>query len=233
MAALRLLSAGAVQKMATDLAADFEREHGHKVELNFATAGMVRDRVAGGEAFDIVISSQEAIARLNTPGFFVEGSVRNLASTVTGLFVRAGAPKPDISTPEKFKQAILAARTFTYSDPAGGGTGGRLFVAVLERLGIRDEINRKTVFGKRGAEVVASVIDGRAEMGSTFISEIVPHEGAQVVGELPGDLRNTNGYAAGVPAASGERDAAFAFVKYMTAPATRPRWAAAGMTPAF
>jgi len=230
---IRLLSAGAVQKMATDLAADFERDTGHRIELNFATAGVVRERAAAGEAIDVVISSQQAVAALNKPGFFVAGSVTDLASTATGLFNRAGASKPDISTPEKFRQALLAAKKFAYSDPAGGGTGGRLFVAVLNKLGIKDEIDSKTVFGKRGIEVVASVIDGRADMGTTFISEIVPHKGAQVIGELPGELRDVNGYAAAVPASSAEAKAARDFIKSMTAPATKPRWLAAGMTPAF
>jgi molybdate transport system substrate-binding protein len=233
MAIIKLLSAGAVQKMATDFAADFERDTGNKVELNFATAGVVRDRVAGGEAVDVVISSQAAIAALDKSGILLPGSVADLAATATGLFVRAGAPKPDISTPEKFKAAILAAKTFAYSDPAGGGTGGKLFAAVLERLGIKDEIDRKTVFGKRGIEVVGSVIDGRAEMGTTFISEIVPHSGAQVVGELPGNLRDVNGYAAAIPKGSQRQDIAKAYIAAMTAPASRPRWTAAGMQPAF
>jgi molybdate transport system substrate-binding protein len=233
MATIKLLSAGAVQKMATDFAADFERDTGNKVELNFATAGVVRDRVAGGEAVDVVISSQAAIATLDKSGVLVAGSVSDLATTATGLFVRAGAAKPDISTPEKFKAAILAAKTFAYSDPAGGGTGGKLFAAVLERLGIKDELDRKTVFGKRGVEVVASVIDGRADMGTTFISEIVPHSGAQVVGELPGNLRDVNGYAAAIPKGSQRQDIAKAYIAIMTAPVSRPRWIAAGMQPAF
>jgi molybdate transport system substrate-binding protein len=233
MPAIKLLSAGAIQKMATDFAAEFELQTGNKLELNFATAGVVRDRIAGGEAADIVISSQSAIGELQKSGKLADGSVTNLAETATGLFNRAGTPKPDISTPDKFKAVILAARTFAYSDPAGGGTGGRLFVAVLNRLGVKDQIDRKTVFGKRGVEVVQSVIDGRADMGTTFISEIVPHAGVQVVGELPGDLRDVNGYAAAVPKAASRRDDARAFIALMTAPAGRPRWTAAGLTPLF
>src|SRR6185503_1058155 len=111
--------------MATDFAADFERDTGQKVELNFATAGVVRDRIAGGEVADVVISSQAAIAQLQNSGVLADGSVKDLAETATGLFVRKGTAKPDISTPEKFKAAILAAKTFAYSDPAGGGTGGK------------------------------------------------------------------------------------------------------------
>jgi molybdate transport system substrate-binding protein len=108
-----------------------------------------------------------------------------------------------------------------------------LFVAVLNRLGVKDEIDRKTVFGKRGVEVVQSVIDGRADMGTTFISEIVPHAGVQVIGELPGDLRDVNGYAAAVPKAAGRAEEARAFIALMTSPAGRPRWTAAGLNPLF
>jgi molybdate transport system substrate-binding protein len=233
MASIKLLSAGAIQKMATDFAADFERASGNTVELNFATAGVVRDRIAGGEVADVAISSQAAIAALDNAGVLAPGSVVDLATTATGLCVRAGAPKPDISTPEKFKAAILAAKSFAYTDPASGGTGGKLFAAVLDRLGIKDEIDRKTVFGKRGIEVVMSVIEGRAEMGTTFISEIVPHSGAAVAGELPGDLRDTNGYAAAIVKTSARQDMARAYIATMTAPASRSRWKAAGLEPMF
>jgi molybdate transport system substrate-binding protein len=233
MTTIKLLSAGAIQKMATDFAADFERETGHKVELNFATAGVVRDRVAGGEAVDVIISSQAAIGQLQKSGMLADGSVRDLAETATGLCIRAGAPNPDISTPEKFKAVILAAKSFAYTDPASGGTGGKLFAAVLDRLGIKDEIDRKTVFGKRGVEIVQSVIDGRAEMGTTFISEIVPHAGAQVVGELPDGLRDVNGYAAAISKGSPQQTVARAFIDLMTSPESRSRWASAGLNPLF
>lgn len=233
MPTIKLLSAGAIQKMATDFAADFERDTGQKVELNFATAGVVRDRIAGGEAVDVVISSQAAISDLQKAGALADGSVKDLAETVTGLCVRAGAARPDISTAEKFKTAILAAKTFAYTDPNSGGTGGKLFAAVLERLGIKDEIDRKTVFGQRGIEVVQAVIDGRAEMGTTFVSEIVPHNGAQVAGELPDGLRDVNGYAAAIPRRASYPDTAKAFIGLMISPRGSSRWLSAGLTPLF
>jgi len=233
MATIRILSAGAVQAMVTSLGVEFERASGHKLDLNFATAGKVKERVAGGEPVDVAISSQAVIAALDKAGTFVAGSVANLASTSTGLFVRAGAELPDISTPEKFKQALLSAKTFAYSDPAGGGTGGKLFAAMLERLGIKAEIDRKTVFGNRGVEVVAHVTEGRADMGATFISEVLPHSAARVVGELPGDLGDTNGYAAAIPLTAKVRDEAAAFIAALVAPQTRARWSAAGLKPLF
>ena len=104
---------------------------------------------------------------------------------------------------------------------------------MLERLGVKDEIDRKTVFGQRGVEVVASVLDGRAEMGTTFISEIVPHAGAEVVGELPGNLRDVNGYAAAVPKGSSQQAPAKAFIERMVSSQSQSRWAAAGLNPLF
>jgi molybdate transport system substrate-binding protein len=232
MATLRVLSAGAVQEMVTQLGSEFERASGHKLDLSFATAGALKERVGGGEKADVVIISESAIAALDKQGLFVKGSVKNLGRTVTGAAVRAGAAKPDISTPEKFKQALLDAKTVAYTDPTSGGTGGTLFLAVLDRLGIKDAINKKAVLGKRGLEVVASIADGRAEMGVTFISEILPNKGAQMIGELPGELRNVNTYTAAVPSGGSEKAAAD-FIAFLTAPASRARWTAAGLEPAF
>jgi molybdate transport system substrate-binding protein len=231
--AVRVLSAGAVQQMVTELGAEFEGASGLKLDLNFATAGALKERIGGGESADLVIISESAVAALDQQSLFVAGSVTDLGRTVTGAAVRAGARKPDISTPEKFKQALLGAKNVAYTDPASGGTGGTLFLAVLDRLGIRDAVNRKAVLGKRGLEVVASIADGRAEIGVTFISEILPNKGVQVVGELPGDLRNVNTYTAAIPAGSGQRDAAASFLNFLTAPGTRARWTAAGLEPAF
>ena len=105
---------------------------------------------------------------------FVPGSVTDLGRTVTGVAVREGAPAPDISTPEAFKQALLKAKTVAYTDPKAGGSGGIMFAALLEKLGIADAVNKKAVLGKRGAEVADSIADGRAEIGTTFISEVLP-----------------------------------------------------------
>ncbi len=233
MATVRVLSAGAVQQMVTELGAEFERASGNKLDLNFATAGALKERVGGGEPADFVVISESAVAALNKQNLFVAGSVSDLGRTVTGVAVRAGAAKPDISTPDKFKQALLDAKSVAYTDPASGGTGGTMFVAVLDRLGIKDAVNGKAVLGKRGLEVVASVADGRAEIGITFISEILPNRAAQVVGELPGEFRGVNTYTAAIPVSSKQQEAAAAFLKFLTAPQTRSRWIAAGLEPAF
>ncbi|HEY5217342.1 MAG TPA: substrate-binding domain-containing protein [Pseudolabrys sp.] len=233
MAEIKVLSAGAVQSMVTALGAEFERASGHKLNLTFNTAGSLRERIANGEQADLVILSESAIAALDRPGMFVPGSITDLGRTVTGVAVKEGAAVPDISTPAAFKQALLAARTVAYTDPKAGGSSGTFFAGLLDRLSIADEIKKKAVLGQRGHDVALSVADGRAEIATTFISELLPQKGVKVVGPLPGDLHNANTYTAAIPAGSAVRDAATAFLRKLTDPATAARWTAAGLEPAF
>jgi molybdate transport system substrate-binding protein len=233
MSEIKVLSAGAVQSMVTALGAEFERATGHKLNLTFNTAGALRERLRNGEQADLVILSESAIAALDKLGLFVPGSVTDLGRTVTGVAIRNGAAVPDISTPEAFKQALLKARTVAYTDPKAGGSSGTFFAALLEKLGIADEVNRKAVLGKRGHDVALSVADGRAEIATTFISELLPQKGVKVVGPLPGELHNANTYTAAIPAGSAARDAATALLRKLTDPATAARWTAAGLEPAF
>ena len=230
---IKVLSAGAVQSMVEALGQDFERASGTTLNLIFNTAGALRERIAGGEPADLVILSQSAIAALDQPGMFVPGSIINLGRTVTGVAVCEGAPVPDISTPAAFKQALLKAKTVAYTDPKAGGSGGIMFAALLERLGIADEVNKKAVLGKRGSEVAMSIAEGRAEIGTTFISEVLPVKGVKVIGPLPGELHTANTYTAAIPAGSASRAAATALLRALTNPATRARWSAAGLEPAF
>ena len=233
MPTIKVLSAGAVQSMVEALGQEFERASGTKLNLIFNTAGSLRDRVKSGEAADLVILSESIIASLDQPGMFVPGSIINLGRTVTGVAVREDAPVPDISTPEAFKQALLKAKTVAYTDPKAGGSGGIMFAALLERFGIAEAVNKKAVLGKRGAEVAQSIAEGRAEIGTTFISELLPVKGVKVIGPLPGELHNANTYTAAIPAGSASQAAATALLRALTNPATRARWSAAGLEPAF
>ena len=227
------MSAGAVKSMVVALGVEFENESGNKLDLNFGTAGSLRERIKNGEVADLVILSESAIAELTKIGFVVADSRIDLGRTVTGVVVREGAPIPDISTPQAFKQALLKARTVAYTDPNAGGSGGIMFSALLQKLGIADEINKKAVLGKGGHDVAVSIAEGRAELGTTFISEVLPVKGARVVGPLPGELHRANTYTAGIHARASEPSCASALLRKLTDPATRPRWIAAGLEPAF
>jgi molybdate transport system substrate-binding protein len=230
---LKIMSAGAVKPMVAALGAEFERAHNIKLTYEFNTAGSLRDRIKGGEAADLVVLSESIIAGLAQLGLVIPGSVTDLGRTVTGVVVRDGAAIPDISTPEAFKQALLKARSVAYTDPKAGGSSGTMFAALLEKLGIADEVNKKAVLGKGGVDVARSIAEGRAELGTTFISEVLPVKGAKVIGPLPGDLRNSNTYTAAIHAGSATRDNAASLIRFLTNPAGRDRWTAAGLEPAF
>ena len=121
----------------------------------------------------------------------------------------------------------------SYSDPAAGGSSGKYFAGLLERLGIAEEVNKKAVLGKRGYEVAQAVVDGRAALGTTFISELLTVPGVTVVGPLPGELYFANTYTAAIPAGSRQRSAAQALLRVLSSPASRARWIEAGLEPAF
>ena len=233
MAEIKVMSAGAVKSVVSALGAEFERDTGNKLNFNFGTAGSLRERIKDGETADIVVLSESAIAELAKLGLVVADSVVDVGRTVTGVVIREGGPVPDISTPEAFKRAFLNARSVAYTDPKAGGSGGIMFAALLEKLGIADEINKKAVLGKSGHDVTTSIAEGRAEIGTTFISEVLPVKGARVVGPLPGDLHIANTYTAAIHAQAVARAGAEFFLRKLTDPATRPRWIAAGLEPAF
>lgn len=229
MATIKVMSAGAVKAMVELLGPEFERETGDRLDLNFGTAGALRDRVKNGETSDVVILSQSIIAGLGS----LVTDVTDLGRTVTGVVVKDGAPLPDISTPEAFKQALLKARAVAFTDPKSGGSGGTVFVGLLEKLGVADEVARKAVLCKGGWDVCRAIVADEADIATTFISEVVPVKGAKVVGPLPGYLYNANSYTGSVHANAAQAGGARAFLRFLTNPAKRERWTAAGLEPAF
>jgi molybdate transport system substrate-binding protein len=233
MATIKVMSAGAVQAMVTALGNEFAAANGPKLDLNFATVGTLRDRLTGGEKADLVILSESAIAALEKSGLFVARSRKDLGRTRTGICIREGASKPDISTVDAFKRALLDARVVAYSDPKGGGSSGTFFAGLLESLGIADQVNKKAVLRKRGHEVAEAVARGEADIGSTFVSEILTVKGAVVAGTLPAELDNANTYTAAILAGSPMQAEAAALLAALSDPASRPRWTAAGLQPAF
>jgi len=233
VAEIKVMSAGAVKSMVAALGVEFESETGDKLNLNFGTAGSLRERIKNGETADLVILSESAIAELAKLGLVVPDSCSDLGHTITGVVVREGTRIPDISTPEAFKQVLLKARSVAYTDPSAGGSGGIMFSALLQKLGIADEINKKAVLGKGGHDVAISIAEGRAEIGTTFISEVLPVKGAKVVGPLPGELHSANTYTAAIHSHAASPEDAKAFLRRLTDPASRSRWTAAGLEPAF
>jgi molybdate transport system substrate-binding protein len=183
---------------------------GQKLDLVYAPAAVIAKRVAEGEAADVMFSTVSGIESLTKTG-------KVIASSGTAVAVLKGAPKPDISTPEKFKQALLNAKAVAYTDPAGGGASGAIVAKVLERLGIAKEINAKAKLAN-GFPSATFLVKGEADIALQQLPELIAVQGVEIVGPLPGDLQSVTPFAAGVHAGSSNPDAGRALIKFFQSP---------------
>ncbi len=142
--------------------------------------------------------------------------------------MREGTTPPDVSTPAAFKQALVAARSVAFSDAAVGGSAGIYLAKLFVEMGLADAIARKGMPQQSGGEVANRVASGEADIGMTLIAEIVPIQGAHVIGPLPAPLGNDTTYAGAVTAGSTAKDAAQAFIGALTHASARGAWEAAG-----
>ena len=233
-AALTVLSAFGMQSVMDDLGPKFERATGHELAISFATGGATVKRAQDGETADVVIALRQGIDGLVKNGKAVAGNVTVLASSGIVVVVRQGAPKPDISSPDALQRTLLAAKSISYVDPASGGASGIHFAKVLDRLGIANEMQSKTVFPnpKTPAEVGVLVANGEAEIGVHVIQEVISVAGIEVVGPLPGDLQNTIVFAAAIMASAKDAEASKALVNFLRTPEAAAVIKAKGMEPA-
>jgi molybdate transport system substrate-binding protein len=190
-AAIRVLCTFGLRQVVDLLAPAFELQHGCTVERPYNSSVAHMRRLAEGETADAALLTAAAIDELIAMGR-IERRV-DLAHSGIGIAVRAGAPRPDISTPEKFKAALLAAKSISHSKT---GASGLYFVELIKRLGIADEINAKAVIhdGLTG-EIAAR---GEAELAVQQTSELMQASGIDIVGPLPGDLQNITIFSGGV-----------------------------------
>ncbi|MBV8030876.1 MAG: substrate-binding domain-containing protein [Betaproteobacteria bacterium] len=193
---------------------------GAKVELSLGTGLSIAKRASAGEAGDVVVAPTGAVEKLEKEGSVIAGSARLVARSVVGVAVKKGAPKPDLSSAESVKRALLAARSVAYSDPAGGGASGIHFASVLERLGIAEAVNARAIrrAGVLNASIAAS---GEAELAIQQVPELFGVEGSEIAGPLPPELQQTSSFSAAVLATSADRDAAAKAVDFLSSPETR------------
>lgn len=215
---VKVLTAGAFKQVVMALVPDFEKQTGSKVLVDNDTAGGLQKRIEGGEAFDVAVITPAIVDDLTGKGKIVAGSRSNLATVGIGVVVKDGAPKPDVSTVEAFKNALLAAKTVAYIDPASGGSSGIYISGLLDKLGIADQVKPKAKL-KQGGYVADLIVKGEAELGIHQISEIVPVKEVTLVGPLPAEIQNYTVYAAGLGANAKDSEAAKALIKALTGPA--------------
>jgi len=195
------------------------------------TVGAVVKRIDGGASFDVVIVSPSAVDELVKSGKVTAGTRTDLAKVGVGVVVKEGAARPDISSVEAFKRALIAAKSVAYIDPASGGSSGIFVDRLLDKLGVGGEVKPKAKLIAGGA-VADHIADGEAELGIHQISEILPVKGVTLVGPLPAEIQNYTVYAAGVGAGSQDNEAAKALVKLLSGSDAAAVFKSKGMQPA-
>lgn len=219
---IKVLTSVALTSALNQIAPDFEKATGNKLNIGYSLIADVRKRILAGETSDAIILSRPVMEELDKQGKFAPGSVTNVAGTPVALAVRAGAPRPDISTVDALK--------IVYADPAKGGASGVYFAHVVERLGIAEQLKPKTILVP-GAQAPELVAEGKAEIGVAQTSEVVPVAGAQVLGPLPGEFASTTLFAAGIGAATKVPSASKSLIQFLIGPVARPVFIAKGFQP--
>jgi molybdate transport system substrate-binding protein len=224
---IRVMSSNAFRQAYLELVPEFEKASGHRVVTSFAGGVQLMQRMQDGESVDLVITAGNSVDALIRLGKVVPGSRVDLAKVGVAAAVRAGAPKPDISSAAALKQALLAAKSIGYST----GPSGVHLVTVFQRMGIADELKPKSRQAPPGVPVGSFVASGEVELGFQQLSELLPVPGIEVIGMLPPEAQELTVFSAGIHAGAKQPAAARALVQFLSAPASVPAKKKNGMEP--
>lgn len=227
---VKVMSTVALTPALDELAAKYEAGGNH-LTFVYGTIANLKKKIDEGETADVLILSRPVLNDLQAQGKVAKDSIVDVGTSHVAVGVRAGAPRPDISTPEKLKEALLATKSISYADPAKGGASGVHMAKVIDRLGIADQMKPKTILvpGAQAGELVAK---GEAEMGVAQASEIAAVAGTQVVGPLPGEFNSKITFSAGIGATAKDPTAAKSLIELLTGPAGTAVLKSKGMDPA-
>ena len=220
-------------KAATDqILPPFERANGHTIHASYAPSGALVPRFLRGEPVDIFLTDAPALDALMKRGLIAGGRI-DLVRTGIGIAVKKGAPKPDVSTPEALKRALLAAKSIGHASPAGGSITGGHVQWVFRQLGIADEVTPKVKMSMGGPNSRVSVLvsSGQAEIGLQQASELYDNPDVEVIGMLPPPLQQTTQYSAGITSNAKQPDAAKAMIAALTTPQAKAIYKAKGLEP--
>ena len=228
---IRVFVGGAVTQPVREAGNAFTRSTGNTLVYVSDTTGALQKRLAAGEKADLVVVAGPGMDMLIKDGLVIAGSRVDLARALIGVGVKAGAPSPDLSTPDTFKAALLKARSVSYVNPASGGTSGTYFEGLLQRMGIAEAMKPKIVYRTQGSEVADAVAKGEAEFGISFTSELLPNAGVKVAGPLPAAIQLPTIYSAAITTKAGSADAARTFLRTLTGAEARAALTKAGLEP--
>jgi molybdate transport system substrate-binding protein len=226
-AELKVIAGGSMTAPMNALAAPFEKASGHKLSIHFDSTPNIVARVNAGTPFDVAVVPADVFKDAAAKARFAPGPAVDIARVGYGIIVRSGAQKPDISTPDAFKKALLATPSIAYLPASAAGA---YVTKVFERLGIAEDMKAKTKVQASPPQIAPAVAKGEADIG-VFLTNVLVAPGVELVGPFPGELQQELVFTSAVAADTKEADAAKALIDYLRTPEATAIIKAAGMTP--
>jgi molybdate transport system substrate-binding protein len=202
-----------------ELVPQTEHAIGRKLSVQYNSSKNIREKIQSGESFDVAILTTDIIDDLIKQGKIAAGSRTEIARTGMGVGVRAGAAKPDVSTPEALKRALVNAKSISFNP---SGASAPHIYNIFEHLGIADSMKPKLMLDPEAGRPQMNVADGKADLVITLIPEIKFFKGVELAGPVPADLQSYISFGAGVASNTKNADAGKALIKFITSPAAAP-----------
>jgi molybdate transport system substrate-binding protein len=226
-AELKVVAGGSLVPLFKELGPQFEKASGHKLSTHFDSTPSIVARIGSGTAFDAALVPIDVLKDAGAKARFAPGSIVDIGRVGYGVIVRAGAAKPDISTPEALKQTLLAAPSVTFVTASAAGA---YIISVFEKLGIEKKMEPKTKQQSAPVKIAPAVAEGKSALG-VFLMNVLVGPGVELVGPFPAELQQELVFTAGVAADTKQADAAKAWIDFLRTPAATAVIKAAGMTP--
>ena len=228
MTKLRILAGGGIAASMRDIAPRFERLTGHRIDFFFGTTPELIVEATAGTPFDAAVTPHEVFADKAAHARFHAAPLVDIARVGLGLAVRSGKPKPDISTPDALKSALLDTQSLA-TIPASAA--GMQIMRLFDRLGITEAMAARIKVKKAPPDVVQAVASGEAEFGM-FLANVFKSPGVELVTPFPAELQQEVVFAAAIAADTARQDAAEAFIAHLRSPEAAAMISERGMTPA-
>jgi len=226
-AELKVLAGGSLRSALTELGPQFERASGHKLAINFDTTPNLIKLATSGDPFDLGVVPIDVFQDAAAKARFTSGPTVEFARVGYGVAVRAGAPKPDVSTLDAFKKTLLEAKSITFVPASAAGA---YILKMFERLGIDQAMKAKTVAQDQPGQIIQAVIKGDAEL-AVFVNNVLTAPGIELAGPFPAEVQQELIFPVAIAAEAKEPAAARAFIDFLTSPAAASIIKAKGMTP--
>lgn len=231
MAELTVYSTIGVRSAVEELFRKFGKENACRLNITWGTAPMLVARIESGENADVLVLSRAGIDALAEQGKIATGSDVTLAGSGIAVAVKAGAPKPDISTPRALKETLLKAKSIAYSEPSAGGASGVYFAKLIERMGIAEQMRPKTKYPPPGGFSGELLLSGEAELAVQQKPELMHVAGTEIVGFLPGDLNMVTEFAAAIMAGGKNAPMGSALIAMLRSPEAAAVFRSKGLEP--